>query len=429
MGKDKVLKQLLERSGVVLLGNTGASALNFISFSIVVNQLGAQLFALFVLTQTYTLIINSLFNIQTWESMVKFGLSKGPENNFSNVVKTNFVMDLASAIVAFLVSILMVKTVVGLLDWDPQISQLMVLYSFSILFNLTTFTIGIPRLFNKFSSVARVQVGMAFLKLVCVLFAVVLSKTIVFYVTIYLLVDVFRNLVLILYSTLLLKEGGLGGWWREKLRTDFKQIRFIWWTNLRSIVRIPVQYCDVVIISMVMSLEAVGVYKVYKEVAGLMGRLGDPVNQTIYPEYARLIGGNDSEAAVALTKKMVLVLLGGSILVSLLLILASKLLIGKVYGPEFLSSINGLYILILLYGVSLFSVPVNSLFIAAGFVKYGFYIVVFTNTLYLMVAYGFGKFFGIFGIILAYGVQMVFNQGLKIIILKTNRMGWSESIR
>lgn len=427
--EDNLVKKLIKTASIVFLGNTGALLFNFISFTIVVNELGAKLLAIFVLTQTYTIIVNAIFNIQTWESMVKFGHLESSERTFANVVKINFLMDLISALIAFSGAIILMKPLITFLKWDPQITELIVLYSLAIPFNLTTFKIGIPRLFDKFSIVAKIQVYMSALKLLLVLAAAYVNQTITSYVIIYILVDILISIILIWYSLYLLNTHGHSGWLKGKLKIDVHHIRFVWWTNLRSIMRIPIQYCDMVVISVVMPLEMVGVYKVYKEIAGLLGRIGDPINQAIFPEYSRLIGGNDARTAIGLAGKTILVLLAVSLALTVSMILSSRFFVASFYGAEFLTSINALYLLIGLFGISFFTIPVDSLFVAAGFARLGFYIVVFTNLLYLSMLFFFGKLFGIYGVIAVYGVQMLLNKGLKLIFLRRHHMGWSDTIR
>lgn len=427
--EDKLVKKLVKTASIVLVGNTGASILNFITFTIVVNQLGAKLLAIFVLTQTYILIINGIFNIQTWESVVKFGHSEKSDRRFEDVVKINFLMDVGSALVAFLAAIILLKPSVSFFKWDPSIIDLILLFSLSIPFNLTTFKIGIPRMFDKFSVVAKMQIYTSALKLLLVLSATYVDKSIASYVIIFLIVEILNSVILILYSLHLLNSHGHKGWLKGALKADPQQMSFIWWTNLRSIMRIPVQYLDMVIISMVMPLETVGVYKVYKEIAGLLGRVGDPVNQAIFPEYSKLIGSDDSRAAASLAKKTIIILLAVGLILTVVMLLMSKLFVGRLYGPEFMPSINALYLFTVLQGVSFFTLPVNALFVAAGFARLGFYIVVFTNILYLTVAFLLGKMFGIYGIVASYGIQMFFNQGLKVIFLRKYRSGWSNTLR
>ena len=173
----------------------------------------------------------------------------------------------------------------------------------------------------------------------------------------------------------------------------------------------------------------VGIYKVYKEIAGLISRIGEPVNQSIYPEFTKLIGNNDIKKAVSITKTTILLLLGVGATMTLSLLLMSKFLVGTVFGVEYLTQINALYVMLILFGISFVTVPINSLFIAAGFAKFNFYIVLFTNTMYLFTAFYFGKFIGIYGVILAYALQMILNKALKIYLLNKCSNDWSNTIR
>jgi hypothetical protein len=51
------------------------------------------------------------------------------------------------------------------------------------------------------------------------------------------------------------------------------------------------------------------------------------------------------------------------------------------------------------------------------------------NFLYLAVALVGSAYLGIYGLVLAFALQMIFNQGLKIYFLKKHSTGWSTVIR
>ncbi len=213
-------------------------------------------------------------------------------------------------------------------------------------------------------------------------------------------------------------------WWEKGFKIDKDQIRFIWWTNLRTIIRIPVRHFDMVVISSVISIQMVGIYKVYKEIAGLISRVGDPVNQSIYPEFTKLLGRNDINKTISVTKKTMLLLFGVGVLFSIFLMSISNFLVGTCFGEEYLIDINALYFMIILFGVSFITVPINSLFIAAGFAKYSFMIICVTNIIYLITAFSFGKLIGIYGVVLAFAFQKILNKGLKIFYLKKYPSDW-----
>ncbi len=426
---DNLIKKIVKNSGIIFFGNSTASALSIISFAIMAKQLGPESLAILVLAQTYAMIINDIFNIQTWESMVKFGSGELQDGDIGNVIKTNFLLDFISAIVATVFALLLIKPVALMLGWDTSFLNAISLYSISILFNITTFTIGIPRLYNKFLSIAKIQVIVASLKLIAVLYAMFFSNTLMTFIRIYLLSDILGNLLIIAYSTLLLNRKLGRRWWKKGLKIDKDQIRFIWWTNLRTIVRIPVRRLDMLVISSIMSIKMVGIYKVYKEVAGLIGRVGEPVNQSIFPEFTKLIGKKDISQTLSVAKKTILLMGGVSAVITLLLVLLSKFLIGTFFGVEYLDQIYALYVLLILSGINFMLVPINSLFIAAGFAKFSFYIVIFTNIIYLFIAYYFGMTIGIYGVILAFAAQMFFNQGLKVLLMRKYSTGWGTVVR
>lgn len=427
--QDNLIRRIIMNSGVILFGNSTATAMNLVSFTIMANKLGPASLGLLVLAQTYVSIVNDIFNVQTWESMVKFGSDEKQSGSMESVIKLNSILDGGSALVAFAFALLLVKPAVFLFKWDASVTAIISLYSLSILFRLTSFTIGVPRLFNKFTAIAKIQVITSFLKLCCILYTLFHDQPLLYFVVVYLVFDILLNLLVIIYSMVILAEKVGWDWWRKPLHVNRNQALFIWWSNLRTIIRIPVRHFDMLIISSVMSMKTVGVYKVYKEIAGLMDRISDPINVAIFPEFTKLIGRNSIGKTLSTAKKSIFLLGCASAAVTISLLVVSKLVVGKIFGPEYLVHIRALYLLLVLYGISFVLVPVNSLFLAAGFAKYSFYIVLATNTIYLLSAYLLGMAMGIYGIVAAYGIQMVLNQGSKVLLMRRHSTGWSDTIR
>lgn len=426
---DAIIQRIARNSSIVFSGNLLSSGLNIISFTIVANQLGAESLAYIVLAQTYILIANDLINVQTWESMIKFGPRGDKENNLASIIKTNITIDIVSAIAAFTLAVSLVGTVVSLLAWDEQMIAIIGLYSISILTNITCLTIGIPRLFDKFKHISVFQVTVALVKLIFVIFAMLSSQDLLAYVYIYFISEILLNGLLIVFSLYLLKKELNAKWWREKIVLDGDQIRFIWWLNLRTIIRIPVRYLDMIIISSIISLQMVGIYKVYKEIAGIMVRLGEPVNQTIYPEFTKLLANKKTKRTASVAIKAMLLLTGVSVVITAILLFSSAFIVETFFGSEYLFEINALYALLIVYLLSFITVPINSLFVASGFAKSAFYLLVITNSLYLASAYFFGLEYGIYGIVIAYAVQLIFNKGLKVYLLEKYSHDWGTKIR
>ncbi|MGA1825623.1 MAG: lipopolysaccharide biosynthesis protein, partial [bacterium] len=348
---DNPIKRIIKNSGIIFLGDSTASALNIISFTIMAKQLGPELLGIFVLAQTYAHIFNDIFNIQTWETMVKFGSMKSKDEEIAEVIKTNIILDFIGAVVGFVLAVLLVRFFVNILGWDKSLIHIASLYSLYIIFNITTFTIGIPRLYDKFLSIAKIHITMAVLKFMGILYAMYYSKSLIFYVSVYLFIDIFQNLCFIVFCLIVLRSQISKNWWKTKLKLCRDQIRFIWWTNLRTIIRIPVRHFDMIVISSIMPLKMVGLYKVYKEIASLITRIGDPVDQSIFPEFTKLLGNKDIKKTASVTKKTIVMLSGVSTIIVLLLFMVSKFIVEKFFGVEYLSQISALYVLLLIEGV------------------------------------------------------------------------------
>lgn len=403
--------------------------MGFASFTIMAASLGPTFLGYFALAQVYAGILNSLFNVQTWESMIKFGAKDNDKKLLANTVKTNLIIDIIGALVAFVFALLLLPLIATQLEWKTEIVELAFLFSFTIPFTLTTLTIGIPRLYNKFLVIAKIQFVTAALKLGLISFAAYKNFDAKIFVGIYILTEILVNVSLIIYSTRLLQTQESLSWIKAKVTLTKEQFKFLWWTNLRTVVRIPVRQLDIIIINQVIDANTVGVYKVYKEIVSIIERLGEPINQALYPEYTKLLGKERTPETMDVTRKIMLVLLSLSAALLVLFMLISDLLIGTLFGKEYLTLITIFYILVFLNSINLFLTPINSLFVAAGFAKLGFYIVLVNNILYLSIALLGGVHYGIYGIVAAFGAQILFNQGAKIYFLRKHSSGWGSVIR
>lgn len=426
---DSLMRKIVKNAGIIFCGNSVASALNLASFALLARALGPDMLAIFVLIQTYSLIINDIFNIQTWETMIKFGASKFDVDAIGNTIKLNLCLDCVSAIVAFLFAFILIDHVSSFMNWGGEHIAVFKIFSLSILFNVTTLSIGIPRLYDSFAFVAKVQVVISFLKLATVSLLYYLHYSLNAFVVVFLIFNILLNVSLIIFSLrlLLLKLGP--GWWRVKTVFNRDQMRFVWWSNLRTIIRIPVRHFDVIVISMVLSLPLLGFYKVYKEFSSITSRIGDPVNQAIFPEFSKLIGAGKSEESVIVARKTIGLMLGVSLILTIGLLLVAKPVVSFVFGVDYLEYIYVLYAMIIVSGMGFCLVPIDSLFIAAGFARMSFFLVAVTNFIYLLVAYVGGTYWGLYGVVSANAIQKILNKLLKIFLMVKFPSGWRDIAR
>lgn len=427
--RDDYLKNIFKNSSILMAGGTIWSILNFISFTIMSKSIGPAALGLLVLGQTFAMIFNDIFNIQTWEAMIKFGTERRRYVSIASIIKTNLLLDLISALIAFLFAFSSIRPIAYFLGWGQDCVYAVQLYVWSVIFNITTLTIGVPRLFNRFFDISVLHVIVAFVKLILIIIAFFITDDFRLYLMVYLFCDILLNIVLMTYSFRLLKKELGKRWMKGKINLDKKQLKFIWWTNLRTIIRIPVRYFDMVLISAIISLEMVGIYKVYKELAGLIDRFAEPVNQAIFPEFSKLLGENKIEITANVAKKTITLLFILSVILTSCLIIFSYFIIDTFFGKQYLVYINVFRMMLFISGVNFVIMPINSLFIAAGFARYSFNIVLLVNIVYLISAYCLGKLLGIYGLVMAICIQIFLNQGAKFYFLKKYRHQWGMIIK
>lgn len=430
--KDATFKRLVKNSGFLLAGNVGASVINLISFSLTAKAIGAEQFGFFVLVQSYILIFDGLFNFQSWEALVKYGAIALEDKNhffFSSIVKFGALLDLISAIVAFSAALIASRYVVSFLGWNLNLVEYIKIFGITILFNLSGAPIGVIRLFDDFKFLAQNQLVVSFLKLFLVIFGFLKHAQLIFFIVVFALTNIITNVLLIYYAINLMKRNIGSKWWKVSIYDYKEQLKFSIWSNLKTAIAIPVRRLDMVIIGTVLNAESVGVYKVYKEFALIFNKIAGPVNQAIYPEYARKIGAELSNSAIHLARKTIMTLGFIAIIFASILAIGSPLIVKYFFGQEFARSLDVLLILIFLYAISFTISPVNALFTAAGFVRYNVLIVIFTNIIYIFIAYYLTNTLQLYGIVIAFGTQMLINQSLKVVLLNKFQQGWSSVIR
>ncbi|QXE91670.1 oligosaccharide flippase family protein [Geomonas subterranea] len=418
MTNDTIFARLLRNSGTIFLGNSAASAFNIVSFSLLARAVGAELLAVFALCQTYAALINDIFNVQTWESVVKFGSANPSDQELGSLIRTNVVIDTVSAVIACGAALLLLLPVSVAAGWSKSYLPMISFYALTILFNSTTLAIGVPRLLREFTGVARIQIGVAVLRLAAVGTCYFMKGEAAVFIGVYICMDILANLLLTCYGARLATRRLGRKWWSSRMHISREQVGFIWWTNLRTIIRVPVRHFDVIVISSVISMEALGCYKVYKEIVKVIANVADPVSQAVFPEFTKLIGSDRFDESVALARKSMAALSLVSVALCGALCLAAGVIVKAFFGAQFLGRLPVLYLMIMVAGLSFATSPINSLFIAAGYAKASFYVVVVTNTVYLAMAYLCGSAFGLVGIVVANATQFVLNKELKVWVMK-----------
>lgn len=419
--KEESFKRLIRNSSTLLVGETGASLINMVTLIILIKAIGAANYGVIVLIQAYTTTIDQLINFQSWQAFIKYGAEDLAENNndkLKQLIKQGTIIDFGTAVLGMIVGILIADYVGRFFNWDDNVIQFSKLYSISILFHFSGVPIGILRLFNKFKIFSIQKIIVAMIKLLGVIVAYAFELELAAVIGIYLLSDIFGHVILITISYSVIKQENLTKWWKDKLaiRRDF--LSYTIWTNLSTSITLPSKQLDVFIVSTALSVEMVGVYKAFKQITSLLGRLVSPIYQSIYPEFAIILANRNTKKAISTYLKVSSILSIVLIPIIIILSLTSPVWL-RVFFGEIFANYWGLFSLLLVYvGLDTITSPSHPLFNAFGYAKQKFVIMGIGNILYLIIAWFLGSLYGLSGIINAYGAQFIFITASKILYIK-----------
>lgn len=406
--KDKTFTKLFKDSGVLLSGNVGASLFRLAYLTLTVRALTAKDFGILVILQTYVAVLGGLFNFQSWQMVIKYGaeaLEHKQLKSFKGLVKFGIVIDTLSALVAALVAVSAAYWVGGWRNWPAAVVQMAMVYSVSIVFQITGVPTAVLRLFDRFHLVAVQDTVSAALKLAAVTVAYCMRADLWTFLVIWISGDIAGNLLLMLFAWSTLVKEGFTGWWRERYADWRKVLKFALWTNLTCSLELPFQELDKIVAAMVISVEAAGIFKVFKQLSMLVAKIAVPVYQAIYPQLSSLIALGEPDQAVQVAKRSGVVLLLFTLPTAIVCCLSSPWWMSHVFGPGYAGESAAFCLYFMLRAMSVGFISIHPLFIAMGFVQSNAAITGFANALYLLAGWFLGSHYGLMGLALAYGMQ------------------------
>lgn len=417
---DSFFKRLIKNGSILLSGNIGASVLGSISMVLSMKVLGVEVFGIFTIMQTFIGIFNKLLNFQCWEAIIKFGseaIAKNDERLLKSYIKQGFILDIGSAVLGTITAFLFTGFIGHKYGWDESLINLLRVYSITILFDLSGTPTGILRLYGKFKNFSIQKIISAIIKLLGVLLVFFLNQDLTLYVIVVIVTEItgFMILTVMGYGTYLKRSKHVKG------KTGFvnarKFLHFTFLSNINSSLSLPMKELDKIIVSFI-SFEAVGVYKLIKQIINIVGKIVNPIYQTVYPELAKFISENNFKKAVSISKRVgFMVFLAG---VPFLLILAPTSKIWLYWITDIKSTYYSVIIALFLLQkvISNLFICIGSLFITAGYIKNNFFISLSGSILYAATAYFMTlRYNNLSGILIAIFVEMFWVTGFKIFIL------------
>ena len=301
MGGNQYFKNVLKNSLIVLKGNIGSNIFGLISLSIFTQVMGSELFGYYTLIIVYIGIIDRIFNFQTWQAFVKYAtdfIEKKEEYNLIMLLKYCFIVDLFSLLIATLVSLILSKYLTYYFNIPHDYYPLVLLMSLTIIFKIFEISVGIFRVFDQFKLQADIEIISSIFKFLLFGLVALISPSFNLFIYATALAQLLTMIIKCYLSIKVLKKNDITFSKIQKQKIDFsltkelKIVSFIVYNNFDVAVRMVSRQLDILILGKLYGAGIVGIYRVAKEIAGIIGRIADPIYQAIYPEFAKMLTNN-----------------------------------------------------------------------------------------------------------------------------------------
>lgn len=286
----------VRRNVKILLGGNGITVLlGFATLSFNARALGPELLGILALLQAFIGTTSKFFSFDTWQPVLKFGAEARSSNDDSllrDVLVLGFLYDLAGAVAATLVGFSIVFIGLPSFGIDQQNQVFATIFAATLLFNVTSSVLGLLRLFGKFGLITGIQVTASATGLFAAIALWFFNAPFINYVIAYAMLSAAQSCAFLV--------GGAALWRRLHIPTPFAArlrnrtlrqafLQFSWSTSAMSSINVLRQNADAFVIAALLGPAATGLYKVAIQIASLITRFGDPLQQALFPEIAKLV--------------------------------------------------------------------------------------------------------------------------------------------
>jgi len=407
------LNKVVKNAGILLSGNMGANLFGVLSLAIFTHSQGAVVFGYCVLFLTFIEIIDRIFNFQAWQAFIKFATDFQVKNEHHNVMmllKYSFLVDLVSLIVATIAALALSGFMVRFFDIPQEYYSLLLLMSLTILFKTTEISTGVFRLYDRFKIQAKIAVYSSATKFAMFVLIALAAPSFEMFVYATVLAQFITMMMKYFYAKSVLNEHDmtivkiLKAKVNMPLLKELRVFSFVVYKNFSVTVRMVSRQLDVLILGKLYGAEIVGIYKIAKEVGNLIAKLTDPVYQSIYPEFARLLANKKHPEAKNLALKISLYTGVVGVFFYIAFAISGEWALGFAFGNEFRDAYGITLVYFVAVLIAIISLPIVPWMDSQNLVKYTFTNQLSATTIYCLVVYPLIAYYGAFGAAVAYTV-------------------------
>ena len=422
--KIKAIKEnkLVKNFIVLLTGEGISSILSMLSVILIVKAIGLEGNGMILSIQAYCLLLTSIFGFKSFQALIKYISKEIQKENFEkvkNYIKQSYFLDIVAAVITMIVSFIFVNLYSKFMGWNNELLRYSYMFIVATVFQIQGTPIGILRIFDKFNYITYNNVIVAVLRVIFYLIGIFMGLKLNYFMYIELFLYVLPNITLNYLSYRTLKENKLQDFYKVKFKIDKNFFKFNFYSNISSTIDIPISHLTTIMINKYLGYSEISIYKIFEKIGSLIGKIGSPIGQIIYPELTEKISKKEYKKAKNMSDKLMYYIGGAGIVLTIFAYLTHKLWLW-IFITDYGDYIYPLIIYLLFTVFINCTVGVHNLFLALNYIKYTIPILTIVNLVYLIIMYILITQIGLSGVIISLFLQAVIIVALKIIIMKKN---------
>lgn len=368
-----ILRRALGNAGMMLTGKVATGVMQLATFAIAARGLGLNDFGYFSMLLAQVSLLTGLAAFQTNQAIIRYGvphLEAGEKGAFQALVKAGTILDFGAALVAMVFAILFAPLIGDWLDWTPQLVADAQLIAPLALTTAIATPKSLLRLFGRFDLLTHQLLVTPSVRLVGVVIAWALGAGLTGYLIVWLVAGLVGAAVAIWFG------------WREAYRANmlhglnrsFKGLtrenpgiwHFTLMTNISSSLGLIPRELSTVLVGAMLGPAAAGLFKVARELGTAFGRPVDLLNQSVFPDVARLVVSREWRRLRKTIRHAGFIASGTSGLITLILLIAGGPLIRLVFGEGYQGALPVLLLIALATTISVWTVAADAALYALG---------------------------------------------------------------
>lgn len=284
---------------VVASASILGSALGFIGSIAAAKYLGPAAFGSIVLLQAIIFAVDRLVNFQSWRTVIKYGADaqERGDTEFKEILKFGTLLDIVSASLGALIAVGVSFFAADKLEWSPETHRVAIAYAAMISLNLTGTPTAALRMFDRYQVFVHQRVTTGVMKVLGVVVAWAIDGGALWVLGGWILGEFLGWLIVMLNGWRELRRRGLGDFMQGNVRRIDDRHPGVWRfaiiTNISLAIRMGSKEVNDIVIGVLLSEHALGLFRVAKQFSVVIGMVHDAMAQPLYPDMSRYAAGKE----------------------------------------------------------------------------------------------------------------------------------------